>query len=72
MKGPHLNINRISITEPTRGLPNGIIGMAFKNVKIGDSLSVKEWTSHTAVKSDIWSAFQQERAIKMYKLPHIT
>jgi hypothetical protein len=50
-RDPHLNINRISSVKPTHGLSDGIVGMAFKNVEIGNSLFIEEWTSHVAVES---------------------
>jgi hypothetical protein len=53
IRGPYLEINGISSVEPIRDLSNGIVGVSIKNVKIGDSLSVEEWTSHAAMESDV-------------------
>ena len=51
VRGVHLKINRISSVEPLRDLTKGIVGMAIKNVKIGNSLSVEEWASYAAMES---------------------
>jgi hypothetical protein len=65
MRGPYLEINGISSVEPIRDLSNGIVGMSIKNVKIGDPLSVEEWTSHAAMESDVHiSAWRQENAVQ--------
>ena len=51
IRGLYLEINGISSVEPIHNLSNGIVGMSIKNVKIGNSLSVEELTSHAAMES---------------------
>jgi hypothetical protein len=52
MRGPHLKINRISSVEPIHDLSYGIIGVTIKNVEVGNSLFIEEWTSYATMESD--------------------
>lgn len=72
-RAPYLKINRIPSIKSVYDLSKGIAGMAVKNIGVGNSFSVKEWTSHAAVESDIRISAKQEESqiVHYHRLPHI-
>jgi len=68
----YLEIDRIASGEPICSLFYGIIGVAVKDIKVGNPLFVEERTSHPAVESNIRTSVSSNRITHNPILPHIT